>query len=306
MADIVVTGSSGFIGLNLCRRLAQAGYDVVGIDLEPPAFELPNAVETRIMDLTTTPELPEADTIVHLAAHAQVQPIVTDPDRALENIAMTKHVLEEADRMDAFLVNASSRDVYGSALEPSEEDITSDSPNGYAASKLGAEALANAYRHTRDVPVTSLRLANVYGPMDTNRRVIPLFIAHAVAGEELTVYGDGKLLDFVHIDDVCDAVLRAVSRKEVIDGRTINLGSGTGTPLSEVAAVVSEAVDACPGWRVDDDRAGDVGQYVSDLSTAKAVLDFEPSVRLEHGLSATIEWYAEHPEMLAELRAADR
>lgn len=147
MAETVVTGSSGFIGLNLCQRLAQAGYDVVGVDFEPPALELPNAVETRILDLTTAPTLPETGAIVHLAAHAQVQPVIADPDRAVENIAMTKHVLEEAARMDAYLVNASSR-VYESALEPSEE-VTSDSPNGYAASKLGAEALANAYRHTR-------------------------------------------------------------------------------------------------------------------------------------------------------------
>lgn len=303
MSKIIVTGASGFIGLNLCHRLAQSDYEVVGVDIEPPEFELPNAVETQILDLTTSPDLPDSDAIVHLAAHSQVQPVVADPDRAIENIKMTKHVLDEANRMNAFIVNASSRDVYGNAVRPSEEEVAPDSPNEYAASKLSSEALANAYRHTSDISATSLRLANVYGPMDLNRRVIPIFVAQALAGEELTVYGSGKLLDFVHIDDVCDAILRVLSRTEVVDGCTMTLGSGTGTPLSDVAAYIANSIDACPGWYVDDNRKGDIGQFVSDLSTANAVLGFNPEISLQQGLAETIDWYRDYPNLLDEIQS---
>jgi dTDP-glucose 4,6-dehydratase len=201
------------------------------------------------------------------------------------------------------VINASSRDVYRSALAPSEAAVTRI-PNGYVASKLSSKALVSAFRHTRGVSIISIRLANVYGPMDSNRRVIPIFTAQALAGEELTVYGQAKLLDFVHIDDICNAILIMLSRTVVLDGRTINLGSGTGTPLSEVATYVSEAVDACLRWRVSDDREGGVGQYVSDLTTVTAVLDFNPDMSLEAGLTETIEWYRNHPALCERLLAA--
>lgn len=301
METVLVTGSSGFIGSNLCRRLVEDGFDVRAVDRREPSFRLPSQVETHVVDLTTSTDLPAADVVVHLAAHSQVQPVVSDPSLATENVEMTRHVLDEAVEVDAFVVNVSSRDVYGTALEPAESEVALDSPNGYAASKLGSEALTNAYRHTHDLSAASLRLANVYGPMDLKRRVIPIFVALANEGETLTVYGEGKLLDFVHVRDVCDAILATVRRRSLADGEAINVGSGTGTPLTEVATVVAEEVDACPGWEISADRTGDVDRYVADLSKAAAILNFEPSVMLDDGLRETIDWYRERPDLLAEL-----
>lgn len=128
MNTVIVTGSSGFIGSNLCHRLCRDGYTVIGVDIDSPAFELPDAAESRTLDLTTSSTLPEADAIVHLAAHSQVQSVVDNPTYALENIEMTQHVLREAERMDACVINVSSRDVYGSAITPTEDDVTTDSP----------------------------------------------------------------------------------------------------------------------------------------------------------------------------------
>ncbi|ERH00283.1 MAG: dTDP-D-glucose 4,6-dehydratase [Haloquadratum sp. J07HQX50] len=258
-------------------------------------FELPDTVDLYQRDLTASPELPEADVIVHLAAHSQVQPIVDEPQRAVDNMNMTQHVLSEATRMDAFVVNASSRDVYGSALQPQEHEVTVESPNGYAASKLGSEALVNAYRNTEYLSAVSLRLANVYGPRDMNRRVIPIFIMRASAGKELIVYGSGKILDFIYIDDVCRAILAAIERSHTLDGEVLNIGSGTGKPLSEVASQIAGDIESCPGWSIRSNRQGDVDRYIADISRAKSVLDFSPTVPFERGLSETSEWYMNNP-----------
>lgn len=174
-------------------------------------------------DLTSATELPESDIIVYLASHSQVQPIADDPQLALENLEMTQQVLTEVELMNAFVVNASSRDVYGSTVQPRESEVTADSPNGYAASKIGSEALANAYYHMREMPVASLQLANVYGSCDRNQRGISIFIALANAGEELTVYGEGKILDFVHVQDVCDAILATIQRADTRQERCLIL-----------------------------------------------------------------------------------
>jgi UDP-glucose 4-epimerase len=224
-----------------------------------------------------------------------VQPIVNEPQRAVNNMSMTQHVLSEATRMDAFVVNASSRDVYGSAFQPREDEVTVDTPNGYAASKLGSEALVNAYRNTEDLSAVSLRPSNAYGPRDMNRRVIPIFITRASAGEELIVYGADKILDFIYIDDVCRAILAVIERSHIVDGEVLNIGSGTGKPLSEVASQIAGDIEACPGWRIKSNRQGDVDRYIADISRSKSVLDFSPTVSFERGLSETTEWYRNNP-----------
>lgn len=302
MAEILVTGASGFVGTNLCRRLSESGHDVTGLDANEPPFELPDSVELTVRDLTAKPSLPDVDVIAHLAGHAQVQQVIEAPRRAVENVETTNHVLTEAARTDAAVVFTSSRDIYGATVTPSESEVTLDAPNGYAASKIGCEALGNAYRNTRNVSFVALRLANVYGPMDLNRRVIPTFVALAEAGEELGVYGRGKILDFVHVRDACRAIATAVQRPHAIDGEAINVGSGVGTPLSAVAETVASEVDTCPGWRIESNRTGDVSRYVSDLGRARALLDYEPRIGLERGLSETVEWYLDRPEVLATLR----
>jgi len=304
MVSILVTGSSGFIGASLCRKLIEVGHEVRGVDKHPPLFEHPPQLETDIVDLTTSPDLPVADIVVHLAAHSQVQPIVNKTTLATQNIEMTRHVLAEASQVDAFVVNASSRDMYGAAIRPLENEVNLDSPNGYAASKVACEALANAYRHTHGLRVTSLRLSNVYGPMDANQRVIPTFIALANHGETLRVFGNEKLLDFIHVKDVCDAMLATIRRRSIADGMSLNIGSGVGSSLTQVASIIAEQVDVCPGWEFGPDRTGDVHRYVTNLSNAAAVLDFKPSIQFEDGLRKTIDWYQSRPELLAGLVAS--
>lgn len=300
--EILVTGASGFIGVNLCRRLVTKGHTVHGFDCRAPPEGLPEEVIFHESDLTNRPELPNVERIAHLAAHSQVQPVVESPNYAVENISMTQHVLSEAVRMDAGVIHASSRDVYGNAISPSINEVTTDSVNGYAASKLGAEALANAYNSTNGVAVASIRLANVYGPRDRNKRVIPIFISLADVGQELTVYGEGKVLDFVHVDDVCEAIITALERLPSVSGETINIGSGVGTPLTSVADRIASEVDSCPGWTVLENRTGDVGRYVSETDRAASLLNFTADITIDDGIITTINWYQKYPNLLKSIR----
>jgi len=301
MTSIIVTGISGAVGTALGERLSETEHDIVGVDASTPRWN--PEVRFRQTDLTGSPRLPDADVVVHLAAHSRVRPIVETPTRAFENVSMLESVLEHARSTGAAVIVASSREVYGNAIRPAEDDLSVDDvENPYGASKVACESLCAAYHRCYDVPVTRLRFANVYGRYDANPRVIPLFIALATAGKELSVYGRGKLLDFVYVDDVLDAILAAIDRRAAVAGEAINVGSGVGTPLSELAERIARRIDACPGYRIESSQTSEVARYISDISKARTLLDVELETHLEEGLGPTIDWYRDRPELLAEMR----
>jgi nucleoside-diphosphate-sugar epimerase len=301
MTSILVTGAAGAVGTALCRRLADTDHEVVGIDTDEPQFE--TGVPVEQVDLTAEPTLPAADVIVHLAAHARVPPVVDEPSKAFTNVATTEPVLEHARQTDASVVFASSREVYGDAIRPTEDDATLDSPNPYAGSKAACEALCNSYHNCYAVETTVVRLSNVYGPWDTNSRVVPIFVALADAGEELTVFGEGKLLDFLYVEDAVAALLSVIERRSALAGETLNLGSGRGQPLTTLAEIVASEIEDCPGYTVEQDRAGEVGRYVADISTATATLGWEPETEFEDGVDKAVEWYRERPRVLERIRS---
>lgn len=300
MTSILVTGASGAVGTALCRRLADTGHEVVGIDTDEPQFE--TGVPVEQVDLTAEPTLPAADVIIHLAAHARVPPVVDEPSKAFTNVATTEPVLEHARQTDASVIFASSREVYGDAIRPSEDNMTLDSPNPYAGSKVACEALCNSYHNCYDVETTVVRLSNVYGPWDTNSRVVPIFVALADAGEELTVFGEGKLLDFLYVEDAVAALLSVIERRSALAGETLNVGSGRGQPLTTLAEIVASEVEDCPGYTVEQNRTGEVGRYVADVSKAKAILGWEPGTDFEEGLRQTVEWHEARPKVLERIR----
>jgi len=147
MTKILVTGASGAIGTALLKQLESSEYEVVGVDKEPSEWDL----ETRILqqDLCAETELPSADVIIHLAAHSQVQSTLENPSLAVENIRTTERVLEHAQQIDADVILASSREVYGPEIRPQEDDVSIEATNPYGASKIGSEAIAT--RHFKSV-----------------------------------------------------------------------------------------------------------------------------------------------------------
>ncbi len=305
---LIVTGSSGQIGTNLALRCLARGDRVTGIDRRANGWT--HAFPTLCEDLAAPgaaahlvsahgAALSGADVLVHLAAHAKVHELVREPARALENIAMTQHALELARTLRVPFVLASSREVYGDVphLPVREDDAqVARVASPYAASKLAAEGMVHAYAGSYGVRYLVFRLSNVYGRYDDDlermERVVPLFVRRIGEGRPVTVYGVDKRLDFTHVDDCVDGVLRGVDAlcADRVRDETFNLAAGHGHSLVELAERIGEVVGRRPGVIAAPARAGEIRRYVADLGKARAMLGYAPRLQLAEGVRAAIEW----------------
>lgn len=299
MVRVLITGACGAIGTALLDHLKDTDYEVIGVDKNTADWEHDYHVQQH--DLTKEQPLPAADVIVHLAAHSQVQPLIEKPELAVENVKTTERVLRHASDQNATVILASSREVYGSAVQPTEQPIDVEATNPYGASKIASEAFSSAYERCFDVDVITLRFANVYGPHDSNPRVVPIFVTLGLDGEELSVFGDSKILDFVYMGDVVEMLEYTVKHRESLVGSTINIGSGTGTSLSTLAERIVDLIDDCPGYRIEGNRQGDTQKYVTNIEKAQALLDYDPTP-LKKGLPCTIDWYRDRDEVRSTIK----
>src|SRR5215468_6485595 len=218
---ILITGGAGFIGRHLTARLARnPGHSIKALDnyrrgsRKPPA-QLESDVawiegDIRDRDLLSA-VMTGVDIVFHLAALSNVVGAIEDLDYFFStNVGGTFNVLAAAKRAQAQrVVFASSREVYGEQTHlPVSERARLTPKNAYGASKLAGEACCGMFQ-SADLPVTILRLANVYGPGD-RERVIPIFVENALCGKPLTLYGGDQVLDFVWIETVVEAFERAM------------------------------------------------------------------------------------------------
>ncbi len=306
---VVVTGSSGMIGTVLSKRLLSNGYEVIGVDnrtnrWDDEVDECTIAADLR--DSTALDTLPEeADYVIHLAANARVHRLVKHPRKAQDNLEMTFNVLEYV-RTNSIpkVVFGSSREVYGNEGKViyNEEDTYVDAcESPYTASKVGSESMVKAYNQCYDVETAILRFSNVYGRYDLSDRVIPLFIAQASRNQDLTVYGDNKVLDFTYVDDCVDGIYHTISKFNKAKGMTFNIASGYGSSLVELAEIISDRIGADSKVHVEPNREGEVHRYIADINRAQKVLGYEPTHSLHDGLEKTIEWYYEDNNRIDEI-----
>jgi UDP-glucose 4-epimerase len=307
--SVLVTGASGMIGTSLAERLLEAGYDVTGVDVEGNRWSDvvdDVTVTTDLLDPDVGETLPDdVDVLVHLAANARVHRLVKQPRRARDNFEMTFNVLEYARQRDVSkVIFGSSREVYGNkgkVIYSEEDTYVDECESPYTASKVGGESMMKAYGQCYDLDVSILRFSNVYGRFDVSDRVIPLFIAQASAGRDLTVYGDDKVLDFTYLDDCVDGIVRTVNNFHKAKGTTFNVASGEGSSLVELAEGIAERVADDVDIHVEPNRTGEVGRYVADIDKARKVLGYEPTYSFEDGLDRTIDWYRSNEQYLDEI-----
>ncbi|WP_396612631.1 NAD-dependent epimerase/dehydratase family protein [Haloferax sp. S1W] len=298
ISSVLVTGSSGTVGTALSERLLDSGYDLTGVDVVENYWSdrvNERTIVTDLRDESALDQLPnDIDLVIHLAANARVHQLVERPQLAKENFDTTFNVLEYARKAGSDIVFSSSREVYGNngkIIYDETDTYVDECESPYTASKIGGEALVKSYEQCYDMDATILRFSNVYGKYDASNRVIPLFIAQAEAGQDLTVYGENKVLDFTYIEDCVDGVAGVVNNHRKCSGTTFNIASGKGTSLLELAEAVVEATGADISIETEPNRTGEVSRYVADISKAQRLLDYEPSYSFEAGIDATVDWY---------------
>ena len=304
----LVTGGAGFIGSHLCERLLAAGHSVLCVDSlltgarrnvehlgSHPDFELVEHDVTRPFDAP-------ADLVFHLASPASPIGYGRYPlETALTNALGTQHLLELARRHDARFLLASTSEIYGEPqVHPQPEEywgnVNTLGPRScYDEGKRFAEAISMVYVREHDVDVRIVRIFNTYGPrMDpTDGRVVPNFITQALAGEPLTVYGDGsQTRSLCYVDDLVDGLERAMFAPG-LGGEVFNLGNPEEHTVLEYARRIRDLCGGTSEIVFRDLPEDDPSRRCPDIAKARRVLDWQPGVGLEDGLRQTIAWFRE-------------
>jgi UDP-glucose 4-epimerase len=311
----LVTGGAGFIGSHLSEALLAAGRQVVVID------DLSTGSEDNIRHLVSNSNfqfvletinnetvmdrlVSECDVLYHLAAAVGVELIVRDPVHTIEtNVLGTSAVLRIANRYRRKVILASTSEIYGKSNDvPFREDgdrvmgPTTRSRWSYANSKATDEFLALAYHKQRSLPVVICRFFNTIGPRQTGRygMVVPRFVRQALAGEPLTVYGDGQQSRcFADVLDVVDAVLKLADHPTAA-GQVFNLGSTDEITILDLARRVIALTDsASPIVMVPYEQAYEPGfedmiRRVPDVTRARDLIGYRPCYTLDDTLRRII------------------
>jgi len=318
----VVTGGAGAIGTNLVKALVPLAERIVVVDdlSSGMAWALPSEsnvthLNGSILDDDVLAEAfkDEVTHVFHLAAFFANQNSVDHPhDDLRTNIEGTLKVLEASrDANVDRVVYSSSSCVYGKKAGAISEDSPYDLETPYAISKLSAEFYVRYFYDYYKLPVVTLRYFNSYGPGEPPgryRNVIPNFIARAMRGEPLTIFGTGdETRDFTFVGDTVQGTI-AAAQVAAVEGETFNLGTGRQTTIRDLATLINEYFDNPGGIAYQESRSWDhIKHRQADVSKARRMLGYDPSTTLEEGLQITCAWYDAHRSQLGlpESRARD-
>ncbi|MBK5288436.1 MAG: SDR family oxidoreductase [Acidimicrobiia bacterium] len=302
----VVTGAAGFLGSHLSERLVGAGWDVVGLDnlltgrMENLEALLPHERFTfEHYDVTNFVDVAGAvDAVLHFASPASPVDYLEYPIKTMKVGALGTHnMLGLALAKGAKFFLASTSEVYGDPqVHPQTEDywghVNPIGPRGvYDEAKRFAEALTLAYHRSHGLDVRISRIFNTYGPRlrPADGRVVSNFLFQAMRGEPLTVYGDGKQSrSFCFVDDEISGIVALLDSDYV---GPVNIGNPNEFTILELAETVIEVTGSTSKMVFEDLPVDDPTQRKPDISLARSLFDWEPTVQLREGLERTCLWY---------------
>ncbi len=303
---ILVTGGAGFLGSHLCQRLLADGHDVLCVDnfftssrrnlqelRDHPRFEL-------LRHDVTHPLFVEVDQIYNLACPASPVHYQHDPVQTTKtSVHGAINMLGLAKRLGVRILQASTSEVYGDpAVHPQVEEYWGNvNPIGlracYDEGKRCAETLFFDYRRQHDLQIKVVRIFNTYGPRmhPNDGRVVSNFVIQALRGEPITMYGDGlQTRSFCYVSDMVDGFVRMMATSADVTG-PINLGNPIDFTMRELAELTIELTGSSSLVVTRPLPEDDPRQRKPDISKAKALLGWTPSVELREGLSKTIAYF---------------
>jgi UDP-glucose 4-epimerase len=315
---VLITGGAGFVGSHLSEALLERGDEVFILD-NLSTGSIDNVVHLKshprfhytIDTVANEPVLAElidrCDIVVHLAAAVGVKLIVEQPVHTIEtNVHGTEVVLKHANKKKKLVLIASTSEVYGKSTDvPFREDAdlvlgaTVKHRWAYACSKMIDEFLALAYWKERKLPVIVVRLFNTVGPRQTGQygMVIPNFVRQALAGQPITVFGDGtQSRSFTYVGDVVKAMLALIDEPRAI-GQVFNIGNGHEIAIGDLAAKVkkmtgsSSEIVTIPYEKAYEAGFEDMPRRVPDITRIQALVGYQPSVELDETLTRVIEHF---------------
>jgi dTDP-glucose 4,6-dehydratase len=309
MPRAVVTGGAGFVGSHLCDALRARDWEVVAVDnfvtgnpenvahlADDPGFTL---VEHDV--ITGIPVDGPVDAVLHLASPASPPEYLAHPIETLEVGSIgTRHALDLARAHDARFLLASTSEIYGDPLvHPQPEsyfgNVNSVGPRSvYDEAKRYAEAITMAYHRLYALDTKIVRIFNTFGPRlgAADGRVVSNFLAQAIRGAPLTIYGDGKQTrSFCYVSDEVRGLLALLDSEHV---GPMNIGNPNEFTMLDLAELVLEVTGADVDVAFEPLPADDPKQRRPDISLAREVLGWEPTVDLREGLALTHDWYRRH------------
>jgi UDP-glucuronate 4-epimerase len=330
---ILVTGSAGFLGFHLCRRLLDDGHDVLGVDDLNPYYDV-NLKKARLSLLTSYERFKfkklniadresitsifaenSFDRVVNLAAQAGVRYSLENPYAYINaNISGFMNILEGCRHFKVpHLVYASSSSVYGlNTLMPFSVHHNVDHPVSlYAATKKSNELMAHTYSYLYGLPVTGLRFFTVYGPWGRPDMALFLFTRAILADEPIKVFNQGNLeRDFTYIDDIIEGVVNIMDRipsgnpqwnsdnpdpgTSKVAYRLYNIGNNQPVPLMEFIETIENVLGKKAKKEFLPMQPGDVPSTFADVKDLESDIGFKPNTPIKKGIEKFMEWYLDY------------
>ena len=299
---VLVTGGAGFVGTNLTLSLLEHGYDVKIFDdlstgLEQNIPKDAEFINASILDTSNLNNaIKECEVVVHLGARGSVPRSIKDPIATHDvNSTGTLNVLEAARNSGSHYIFSSSSSVYGSNMTlPKNEDMVLRPLTPYAASKMSGEALSLAYAKSYELPVSTFRFFNIFGPWQRPDHeyaaVLPKWISKCLKGNEIEVFGDGlQTRDFTYVGTVVNIILSCISKK-ILHPEPVNLAYGNNISLNQVLELMKLNF---PTLKVKylPPRKGDVLHSKNDPKLIKSLYPDITLDKFEVSLQKTIDWF---------------
>ena len=326
-----ITGTSGFIGFHLAKRLLAEGHQVTGFDAMTEYYDVRlkqarlsilqqsnhfTAITARLEDMETlsaSMQQAKPDIIVHLAAQAGVRYSLEDPRSYVDSNFVGSFNLLEAARLvePKHILLASTSSVYGANEKmPFAEADKADQPiTIYAATKKSMEVMAHSSAHLWKLPITCFRFFTVYGPWGRPDMALFKFVKAIRAGQAIDVYGEGQMSrDFTYIDDLIEAITRLVdcvpeagkpvhaadTISKAAPHRVVNIAGGSNVALNDYIAAIEKALGQEAKRNLLPMQKGDVPHTFADASLLEALTGYKPATPVDEGVAEFVRWYLGH------------